>query len=593
MYKTISNLFYLLALTIPVAAQNTTAYQQDTAKVMQLIYQADRYRFTKPDSCLPVAHKALELAQSLKFRKGEANAHLTFGEYHRVTGNFPEALQHLFTAHRISKEIKNTAVEGNSLTFIGIVYLALEEFRTALDYLFQAYEINKSRPDVNVTSFGLVNTGVAYRQLGMLDSALIYQNKAWKVGKNSPLRAGISFMLREIGITYALQHKYDSAFYYYRYALSISKDVLNAGRIYSRTAMLYDQMNKPDSVLHYARLALSHGQNSLEKVTMLEASKILTKYFIKEHKPDSVIRYQELNMALQDSLFGRKQLQKLQLLAIEEQKRIHDAEQRQRQIEQEQTEYRNRIRLYSLLTASVVLLILGLILFRNNRQKQKAKLKIEKAYQELKQTQTQLIQSEKMASLGELTAGIAHEIQNPLNFVNNFSDVNTELIEEMKQELKAGNNKEGIAIADEVAENEQKINHHGKRADAIVKGMLQHSRSTTSEKESTDINKLADEYLRLCYHGLRAKDPFFNATMQTHFDQSLEKINIIPQDIGRVLLNLFTNAFYSVTEKKKVLQPSEGGALYEPTVSVSTKKEIDKAIITIRDNGLGLSLIHI
>ena len=172
-----------------------------------------------------------------------------------------------------------------------------------------------------------------------------------------------------------------------------------------------------------------------------------------------------------------------------------------------------------------------------------------------------------MASLGELTAGIAHEIQNPLNFVNNFSEVNKELIDELKDELKKGNTDEANSIADDIKENEEKINHHGKRADAIVKGMLQHSRTSTGQKEPTDINALADEYLRLSYHGLRAKDKSFNATLKTDFDESIGKINIIPQDIGRVLLNLYNNAFYAVTEKKK-----QQGENYEPTISVSTKK---------------------
>ena len=156
-----------------------------------------------------------------------------------------------------------------------------------------------------------------------------------------------------------------------------------------------------------------------------------------------------------------------------------------------------------------------------------------------------------MASLGELTAGIAHEIQNPLNFVNNFSEVNTELIDEMKKEMDKGNIEEAKAIANDIKENEEKINHHGKRADAIVKGMLQHSAASSSAvKEPTDINALADEYLRLAYHGLRAKDKSFNATLQTDFDESIGKINIIPQDIGRVLLNLFNNAFYAVMKKE-------------------------------------------
>ncbi|MEP6597411.1 MAG: ATP-binding protein, partial [Ginsengibacter sp.] len=174
-------------------------------------------------------------------------------------------------------------------------------------------------------------------------------------------------------------------------------------------------------------------------------------------------------------------------------------------------------------------------------------------------------------------------IQNPLNFVNNFSEVNKELLAEMKNEIDKGNTDEAKSIANVIISNEEKINHHGRRADAIVKGMLQHSRTSAGQKEPTDINALADEYLRLTYHGLRAKDKSFNATIQTDFDKSIGKINIIPQDIGRVLLNLFTNAFYAVAEKKR--QEQEG---YQPTVSVSTKKENDKVIIKVKDNGTGI-----
>ncbi|MGB5463607.1 MAG: ATP-binding protein, partial [Aureibaculum sp.] len=214
---------------------------------------------------------------------------------------------------------------------------------------------------------------------------------------------------------------------------------------------------------------------------------------------------------------------------------------------------------------------------------EKAKQSVEATLSELKATQNQLVQSEKMASLGELTAGIAHEIQNPLNFVNNFSEVSGELIEEMNDEIEKGDMEEAKAIANDVKQNLEKILHHGKRADAIVKGMLQHSRSSTGLKEPTDINVLADEYLRLAYHGLRAKDKSFNATMKTDYDDSLEKVNVIPQDIGRVILNLITNAFYVVDEKKKQLKDG-----YEPTVSVSTKKGAGKIEISVKDNGNGI-----
>ena len=210
-------------------------------------------------------------------------------------------------------------------------------------------------------------------------------------------------------------------------------------------------------------------------------------------------------------------------------------------------------------------------------------IELENSIDKLKSTQSQLIQSEKMASLGELTAGIAHEIQNPLNFVNNFSEVNKELIGEMKTEIENGNLEEVKAIANDIESNEEKINQHGKRADAIVKGMLQHSRSSSGAKEPTNINALADEYLRLAYHGLRAKDKSFNATMNTDFDVSIGTINIIPQDIGRVILNLIINAFYVVDEKKKLL-----GQEFEPTVLVSTKMQDGKVMISVKDNGNGI-----
>jgi two-component system, NtrC family, sensor kinase len=188
-----------------------------------------------------------------------------------------------------------------------------------------------------------------------------------------------------------------------------------------------------------------------------------------------------------------------------------------------------------------------------------------------------------MASLGELTAGIAHEIQNPLNFINNFSEVNKELLAEMNDEIDKQHYDEVKALAKDVIDNQEKINHHGKRADAIVKGMLQHSQSSIGVKEPTDINALADEYLRLAYHGLRAKDKSFNATFKTDFDKSVGKINIIPQDIGRVLLNLYNNAFYAVAEKQKL-----SGDGYEPTVSVHTKKINGEVEISVSDNGNGI-----
>ena len=214
---------------------------------------------------------------------------------------------------------------------------------------------------------------------------------------------------------------------------------------------------------------------------------------------------------------------------------------------------------------------------------------LQQSLEELNAAQAQLIQSEKMASLGELTAGIAHEIQNPLNFVNNFSEVSTELVDEMNDEIDKGNLEDAKQIAQDLKQNLEKINLHGKRAGDIVKGMLQHSRSSSGVKELTDINALADEYLRLAFHGLRAKDKSFNATMKTDFDDTIGNTNVIPQDIGRVILNLITNAFYVVNEKSR-----QGQENYEPTVTVRTSKNPSsggrgaEVSISVKDNGNGI-----
>ena len=248
---------------------------------------------------------------------------------------------------------------------------------------------------------------------------------------------------------------------------------------------------------------------------------------------------------------------------------------------------------YAVFSVSLISLVWGIIQYRSRALKESNRLleqkvaqrtkDLEHSIRDLRETQAQLIQSEKMASLGELTAGIAHEIQNPLNFVNNFTEVSNELLEEMTNEMGKGNLEDARNIASGVKQNLEKVLQHGKRADAIVKGMLQHSGNRSGTKEPTDINALADEYLRLAYHGLRAKDKSFNATMNTSFDNSIGKINVIPQDVGRVILNIIANAFYAVTERKK-----QDDVSYEPTVSVSTRKIANKVEIIVKDNGNGI-----
>jgi len=311
-------------------------------------------------------------------------------------------------------------------------------------------------------------------------------------------------------------------------------------------------------------------------------SKILADEY--EHKDvNQAFHYLKLAMTVNDQLFGSKKVKEVQKILSAEQ-------QRRREIELKRIARQTQLKEYAFLAGLAVLLFIAFILYRHNEQRKKANRILESTLTNLKATQSQLIQSEKMASLGELTAGIAHEIQNPLNFVNNFSEVNQEMIDELKEELKGGNIHEALAIAEDIQQNEEKISHHGKRADSIVKGMLQHSRTGSAQKELTNINALADEYMRLSYHGLRSKDKSFNTETVTHFDARLPLINVIPQDIGRVLLNLFNNAFYAVNQKAKT-----AGADYKPEVSVTTAPQPPSAdggaksvLIIVRDNGVGI-----
>jgi signal transduction histidine kinase len=385
----------------------------------------------------------------------------------------------------------------------------------------------------------------------------------------------------------------DSSFYYSRlsmmYALKANRlDIIRSLKM--NFAYLFQERGLSDSAFYYCYSALKDSKNAPDTLGMMDAALLLSELYKSKKKFDSAYSYLSYYTTLNKNFQTTEKIKRTQSLAFNEVLYQNQLEQERKEAKQQ---YESKVKIYGLLGAFAVMLLIGIILYRNNIQKQKAKLKIEKAYEQLQATQAQLIQSEKMASLGELTAGIAHEIQNPLNFVNNFSEVNNELIEEINDESDVNEIK---AIANDIKQNNEKIAFHGKRADAIVKGMLQHSRASTEHKEPTDINALADEYLRLSYHGLRAKDKDFNATLQTDFDESIGKINVVPQDIGRVLLNLFNNAFYAVQEKAK-----KSGAEYQPVVTVKTKKnsanmfgsnssplEAHGLAISVRDNGIGI-----
>ncbi|MDQ6762830.1 MAG: ATP-binding protein, partial [Bacteroidota bacterium] len=461
------------------------------------------------------------------------------------------------------------------------------DYQEALHYSLEAMKIKSQ-----LGSFGLSMTsamvGSVYYEMNNLDSALAYLNKAVSL----PPDVDIGWIYLIAGRVHAKMKNTKTAFQYYKQSIDSLSGINNLKDLagaYVSIGQLYNETGHADSAIYFGNKALNIAQQKKFNKELLQSYFLLANVYEKTDSKKALDYYHQATNA-KDSLFNQEKQRQILSFKFNE-------ELQQQQLEKAQTEYNNRIKIYILLAALTALTIIGIILYRNNRHKkianallQQQKEKVESTLTELKSTQAQLIQSEKMASLGELTAGIAHEIQNPLNFVNNFSEVNKEMLVELNEEIDKGNYDDAKSIAKDVIANEEKINHHGKRADAIVKGMLQHSRQTSGTKEPTDINALCDEYLRLAYHGLRAKEKSFNAVpiaIGTDFDRGLSsvegKINIVPQDIGRVLLNLFNNALYSVNEKKKT-----DGENYKPAVFITTKKITGKLSISVKDNGNGI-----
>ena len=473
---------------------------------------------------------------------------------------------------------------------LGNTYSNVDNNKKAIEYWKEEIKVSESFKDLSSQVNANMNIGSMYSDMGMLDSAMRYSRKALQYANISGYKTYSGYILNNLGNVYFKQNRIDSAKQYYFKGLIAGNEQLNVAVeiiVNISLAKLYKSLHQPDSVMYYADAALQKSRLMKQGSATSQAASLLADAWKMKGNADSAFTYISIAKKLGDSLseVRNKQLTQFQDINFEEQMRLEKQA-------QESIAYKNNIRTAALIIGLGLLSLLAFVFYRNNKQKQKANKVLETTLTDLKSTQTQLIQSEKMASLGELTAGIAHEIQNPLNFVNNFSEVSNELIDEMNIELDKGDITEAKAIANDVKQNLEKINHHGKRADAIVKGMLQHSQSSTGKKEPTDINALCDEYLRLSYHGLRAKDKFFNATMKTDFDNSIGNINIIPQDIGRVILNLLTNAFYAVDEKKKaateVTAFEKLSPLYEPTVSISTKRVNDKVEIKVSDNGNGI-----
>ena len=596
--------FYLLFFFMQVNAQNKKidslkqellVAKEDTNKVWVLTGLSENYTWSFADTALMYAQQGLQLSQELNFKSGEAYSMTDLAGALTTLGNYANALDFSYKSLTLFKSLKDPFGISYVYRRLGLCYREQGDYKQAIQYIRADLKLRELLHDdygITVTQSML---GGIYERNNQLDSALFYAQIAYKVNQDW------SGLLTVLGAIHAKLRHSELALDFYIKAIpsairdNFQVDILDA---YNGIANVYINEGKTDSAIYYARQALAQKWGRAYPIGLLNASTLLADIYASKNKSDSTVKYLKVTINFKDSLFNQQKTREAQSFTFNEQ--LHQQE-LQQTLKQTKVQYKNRINIYILIAGLIVLLIVAVGLWRKNVYKQKSfallqkqkqeifiqKNKVETTLEELRSTQSQLIQSEKMASLGELTAGIAHEIQNPLNFVNNFSEINADLIDELQDELKAGKADAAISISNDIKENEQKISHHGKRADAIVKGMLQHSRSSNGVKEPTDINALADEYLRLSYHGLRAKDKDFNATMPTDFDKSIEKINIIPQDIGRVLLNLYNNAFYAVNEKNASASSAEQS--YEPTVSVSTKKVGDKVLISVKDNGNGIS----
>ncbi len=567
--------------------------KNDSLKAALFLQVGDQYSLSKVDSAFFYFQKALDLNEDLKLPSLQIKgSNLLAGLYNKM-GDYPAALKITLDNLKLEEQLHDTT--GIFITKREIIWTygnmgdhqkALETTRDLWDFINSGYY----KDPVKISLYRRViyhNLGNIFQELKQLDSSLYYRYLAFhslaEQNKTAEWLALTTFGLEN---TFREMGNIDSSFFYNSlcrvYAAGAGRlDIERISRF--QLSYLYRQKGQLDSAFTYAYRGLNEFKAVPDTSSIILATLVLSELFKEKKQFDSAYTYLALNKSLKDITLTNEKMKKAQNLFFGDMMQAKQIEQERKEAQQE---YRSRLKIFSLLAGLVAMLVIAVILYRNNKHKQAAKRKIEAAYNNLKSTQSQLIQAEKMASLGELTAGIAHEIQNPLNFVNNFSEVNAELIEELVEEVDKGNITAVKAIANDIKENEQKINHHGKRADAIVKGMLQHSRSSSGQKEPTDINTLADEYLRLAYHGLRAKDKSFNATLKTEFDESIGKINIIPQDIGRVILNLITNAFYAVNERKKSYEPS--AMSYEPMVTVSTKKINNKIEIKVADNGNGI-----
>ena len=548
---------------------------------------------------LKYAEELINLSIKTENNKFLHSGYFQKGNKKRLFGDLEEALDAYMKSAETARLENNAGGEGNAYGAIADIYSISNNHPNARLYYNKAIAIlRESNDSVALASF-ILNAGEEFMNSQIYDTAYMYFKESGIIFEKLNYLIGKAYSIGNIGMVYANTGESNLAEKNIKEAIQILEDLEDYYPICVYLISMADiYIGKGDerAAINYAIKSLTLAQQYGLKEQIRDASLKLSELYERSGNPAESYKYYKNYIIYRDSINNIKTVQSMANLRT-------DFEVSQKQIEVDLLNQQKQNQLWLLITIAGILFttfVLLYMFYRNIKNKQKAnallqeqKKKVETTLTHLKATQAQLIQSEKMASLGELTAGIAHEIQNPLNFVNNFSEVNQELLEEMNEEIEKGNLVEVKLLVKDVIDNEQKINHHGKRASDIVKGMLQHSRTSNGIKEPTDINALTDEYLRLSYHGLRAKDKSFNADFKTEFDPNLPKINIIPQDIGRVLLNLINNAFYAAP------LPPEGGFkdpnyIHKPMVIVKTSYLPPSGgmrgacLISVKDNGPGI-----
>ncbi len=597
-----------------------TRAKPDTNRVKILREISSTYsRINNPNEGINYANKSLVLARQLTWKKGMAAAYNGLGNNYSTKSDYPQSLRAYLSGLKIAEEIKDKYLISVITSSMGIVYFFLADYPQALANYEKALKVAEESGNKEGVALGLNNIGGIYNQQGEYRKGLEYRLKSLKLTEAMGFR-GVEWNFDNVGQSYLNLTDYPKALSYLQNGLKLSKANGNKAilvRSYNNLSKLYLKIAIDSNATSLTTLLRSNKTSTLQKANAyVDSTVVLAKergdlfYLYRAYQtrsqiqdalgdPQAALASYQLYTTTKDLIINQQNTNKIAVATLQyDFDKKETALRYEQQLSAVQLQQQKQQRTYLLGGVGLLLALLGLTVY-SYTQKQKANLvlqrqkeeinqkssQLEQSLTELRATQTQLIQKEKMASLGELTAGIAHEIQNPLNFVNNFSEVSAELVGELREEeARPERDIELIGeLLDDLTQNLQKINHHGGRASAIVKGMLEHSRTGTGEKRPTDLNALADEYLKIAFHGQRAKDKHFNAELVTDFDADLGKVEVVPQEVGRVLLNLYNNAFYAVQQKQN-LPP----AAYQPTVTVSTTRLNGHTQIRVKDNGVGM-----